>query len=84
MDALKNGWQMPAKPANQCLDCEGYDIQPQAYWTGEGWELFWGCDMCGPDGLHDLGWEKQHIEWPFADGTWGGGAELEALGFVVV
>lgn len=75
---------MPKKPASQCLDCEGFDIQPLAYWTGDGWELAWGCDLCGMDGLHDLGWDRQHIEWPFTDGTRGGQEELKALGFTIV
>ena len=84
MDGVRKDWKMPEKPASKCLDCEGTDIQPLAYWTGDGWELSWGCDLCGPDGLSDLGWEKTTIEWPFTDGMWGGADELAALGFTIV
>lgn len=70
---------MLAKPVVRCSICNGNDFTPTAVWVGDGWDLFWSCNICGPDGIS---WQHAYIEWPFADDN-RGQDDLVKLGFVI-
>lgn len=86
MATLKSDWEMPKKPFDICEICGGTDIYPQAT-CEDGWELFWGCDLCGQDGLSNVTvgeMDTLYIDWPFGDDDNCNAADLQALGFEIV
>ena len=52
----------------------GQEMGKRAHDTGDGWFLYWDCELCCNDGDDTI------IEWPFGD-AWMTGEELERFGY---